>query len=87
MTNHGGIEGEKLRQYVEKIERLEAEKQTIVEEIREVTSMAKSDGFDTKIMKQVIKLRKMDRNDLAEQEELLDIYKHALGLAVELEDA
>ncbi len=81
MTNHGGVEGEKLRQYIEKIERLEAEKQHISDDIREVVSMAKGDGFDPKIMRQVIRMRKMDKNDLAEQEELLDLYKHALNMA------
>lgn len=70
----------RLKSYVERVERLEDQKQAIAEDVKEVFKEAKSEGFDTKIMKQVIKLRKMDSEDRLMQEELLDIYKHALGM-------
>ncbi|MCT4575582.1 MAG: DUF2312 domain-containing protein [Alphaproteobacteria bacterium] len=70
----------RLRSYIERVERLEENKKEIAEDIKEVFKEAKSEGFDTKIMKQVIKLRKMDAEDRIMQEELLDIYKHALGM-------
>ncbi len=69
-----------LRLFIEKIERLEEEKNELMENIREVFSEAKATGFDTKVMKQLIKIRKMKKEDLAEQEELLDLYRHALGM-------
>ena len=72
-----------LKLFIEKIERLEEEKSELLETIREVYSEAKSVGFDPKIMKQVVRFRKMKREDYEEQEELLDIYKHALGMLPE----
>lgn len=80
MTDIGGISGNQLRLFIEKIERLEEEKSELMENIREVFSEAKSVGFDIKVMKQVLKLRKMKKEDLVEQEELLDLYKAALGM-------
>lgn len=76
----GGITGEQLRQHIEAIERLEAEKAEISEQIKERFAAVKSDGFDAKIVKQIIKLRKMQPADVAEQEELLETYKAALGM-------
>lgn len=70
----------RLKSYVERIERLEDNKAEISEDIKEVLKEAKSEGFDTKVMKQVIRLRKMDAEDRVMQEELIDIYKHALGM-------
>ncbi len=81
MSDVGGIAAERLRSYIERIERLEEEKAALAGDIREVYSEAKGNGFDTKIMRQVIKLRKMDRDDRQEQETLLDLYKRALGMA------
>lgn len=78
----GGIAADRLRSLVERIERLEEEKQALAGDIREVFAEAKGTGFDTKIMRQVIKLRKMEQNDREEQEHLLDLYKRALGLEV-----
>ena len=75
-----GISGNQLRLFVEKIERLEEEKSEIQENIKEVYAEAKATGFDTKVMKQVIKLRKLKKEEYEEQEELLDIYKQALGM-------
>jgi uncharacterized protein (UPF0335 family) len=80
MTTYGGIAGEQLRQYIQKIERLEQEKADLASDIRDAFAEAKGNGFDPKVMRQVIKIRKMDQNERAEQEELLDIYKHALGM-------
>jgi uncharacterized protein (UPF0335 family) len=69
-----------LRLFIEKIERLEEEKSELMENIREVFSEAKAVGFDPKVMKQLIKLRKMKHEEAVEQEELLDIYRAALGM-------
>jgi uncharacterized protein (UPF0335 family) len=76
----GGIAGERLRSLVERIERLEEEKASLAADVREVCAEAKADGYDVKIMRQIIKLRKMDHADRAEQEEILVLYKHALGM-------
>ncbi len=76
----GGIAAAKLKSFVERIERLEAEKAELTADIREVFSEAKGSGFDTKIMRQLIRLRKMDTADRREQEELLDLYRKALGM-------
>ena len=81
MTDVGGIGAEQLRSYIERIERLEEEKAALAADIREVYAEAKGNGFETKVMRQVVKLRKMDTSDRQEQEELLDLYKRALGLA------
>lgn len=69
-----------LRQYIEKVERLEEEKAELMDAIREVFGEAKGSGFDVKIMKQVLKMRKMKQEDLMEQEELLTLYMQALGM-------
>ncbi|MDP1614575.1 MAG: DUF2312 domain-containing protein, partial [Methylococcales bacterium] len=65
------ISSGQLRQYIEKVERLEEEKAELMEAIREVFAEAKGNGFDVKIMKQVLKMRKMKQEELMEQEELL----------------
>jgi uncharacterized protein (UPF0335 family) len=70
----------KLRSFVERIERLEEEKSALGADIREVYSEAKGQGFDSKIMRQVVRLRKMETVDRQEQEALLDIYMNALGM-------
>lgn len=80
MANYGGITGEHLRQYIERIERLEEEKKTIAEDMKEVFGEAKANGFDVKIMRKIISLRKMDAADREEQEALIDLYKQALGM-------
>ena len=81
MTDVGGITAEQLRSYIERIERLEEEKAAIAADVREVYAEAKSNGFDVKIMRQVLRLRKLDHDDRSEQEALLDVYKRALGMA------
>ena len=81
MSDVGGITAEQLKAYMERIERLEEEKAAMAADIKEVFAEAKANGFDVKIMRQVLKLRKMDSNDRAEQEALLDLYMSALGMA------
>lgn len=80
MADAGGIVGERLQSFIERIERLEEEKMALSEDVKEVYSEAKSSGFDIKIMRQVIRLRKLNSSDRREQEELLDLYKNALGM-------
>ena len=80
MPDVGGIAGEQLLSFIERIERLEGERKTLAEDIKEVFAEAKGSGFDTKIMREIIKIRRMDEDDLDEQETLLDIYKRALGM-------
>jgi len=80
MTEVGGIAGDRLRSFVERIERLEEEKAALAADIREVYSEAKGTGFDVKILRQVIRLRKLDVSDRQEQEEILDLYKRALDM-------
>jgi len=79
----GGISREQLKSYMERLERLEEEKAALAETIREVFAEAKGNGFDTKIMKQILRLRKMDQDDRQEQEALLDLYLSALGMMSE----
>ena len=81
MTEVGGIAGDRLRAYIERIERLEEEKAALAADVREVFAEAKGNGFDVKIMRQVLRLRKMDGDDRAEEEALLDVYKRAIGMA------
>ena len=69
-----------LRQFIEKIERLEEEKLELMNTIREVFAETKAIGFDTKTMKQVLKIRKMKQEERVEQEELLALYLQALGM-------
>lgn len=74
------VSSAQLRQYIEKVERLEEEKAELMDAIREVFAEAKGNGFDIKIMKQVLKMRKMKQEELMEQEELLTLYLQALGM-------
>lgn len=82
MPDAGGVAGERLRSFVQRIERLEEEKAALTADIREVYNEAKGEGFDTKIMRQIVRLRKMETADRQEQEALLDLYKQALGMTV-----
>src|SRR5689334_6219993 len=75
-----GFAKEHLRSFVERIERLEEEKKALADDIREVYSEAKGTGFDTKVMRQVVRLRKMESADRQEQEAMLDLYLNALGM-------
>ena len=80
MVETGGIAADALRSFIERIERLEEEKKALADDIKDVYSEAKSTGFDTKIMRQIVRLRKMEESDRQEQEALLDLYTHALGM-------
>jgi len=78
----GEVSKDMLKSLIERIERLEENKQDIMEDIKEVYKQAKLEGFDTKTMKEVIKLRKIDSEDRIMQEEMLDVYKNALGMNI-----
>ena len=80
MADVQGIAGERLRQFIERLERLEEEKKEVGEQIKEVFAEAKGDGFEIKVMRQVLKLRRMKPHDRSEQEELLELYKAAIGM-------
>jgi uncharacterized protein (UPF0335 family) len=84
MPDVGGIAGERLKSFIERIERLEEEKKALAEDIKEVFAEAKGVGFDVKTIRQVLKLRRMDKDDLDEQEALLDTYLRALGMRPDL---
>lgn len=77
----GGVIADQLVQYIQRIERLEEEKSDIAAAIREVYAEAKANGYEPKVMRQLIKLRKMDPHEVDEQESLLDLYKNALGMS------
>ena len=71
---------DRLRLLIERVERLEEEKKGIADDIRDTYAEAKAVGYDAKIMRQIVRLRKMNKDDRAEMEMLLDTYKAALGL-------
>lgn len=77
----GGIAAEALRQFIERIERLEEEKKALQGDIKDVYTQAKSQGFDTKIIRQIVRLRKMEEQEREENDQLLDLYKAAIGMA------
>lgn len=78
--NVNGITGDHLLSVIERIERLEQDKAVIAEDIKSVYAEAKNNGFDTKILKQIVKIRKLDPNERSEQEVLLDTYLQAIGM-------
>lgn len=80
MADVGGIAADRLRSFIERIERLEEEKAALSGDIREVYAEAKGTGFDTKIMRQIVRLRKMDESSRQEQDELLELYRRAIGM-------
>ncbi|UWQ21141.1 DUF2312 domain-containing protein [Jannaschia sp. W003] len=75
-----GVTADELKQFIERVERLEQEKTDIAEAIKEVYAEAKGRGYDTKVMRKVISLRKREPDDIAEEEAILDMYKEALGM-------
>jgi uncharacterized protein (UPF0335 family) len=79
MVDVGGVAGDRLRSFIERIERLEEEKLALSADIREVYAEAKGAGFDIKVMRQLIRLRKMDKDDRSEMEAILDVYERALN--------
>ena len=86
MSDVHGIARDQLRSFIERIERLEEEKKTIADDIRDVYGESKSMGFDPKILRKVIALRKMDSDERAEQEMMLSTYLTALGMQPDLFD-
>ena len=76
------VTADELRQFIERIERLDAEKKDLAEQQKEVMAEAKGRGYDTKVMRKLITLRKRDQNDIAEEEAILEMYKEALGMWV-----
>jgi uncharacterized protein (UPF0335 family) len=82
----GNIPSDVLKQYIERIERLEEEKAEVASNIREIFAEAKADGFDAKVMRQVIRARKLKPQERDEEETMLIIYKRALGMLPELDE-
>lgn len=83
MPDIGGNSGAQLKSYIERVEKLREEIKTLNEDVSEVYKEAKSAGFIVKVMKELVKLRAMNADDLAEQEAILDIYKRCLGMLPE----
>jgi uncharacterized protein (UPF0335 family) len=81
MMSVGNVSADQLRLFIERIERLEEEKKGMGDDVRDVYAEAKSQGYDAKIMRQIVRLRKMTHDDRQEMEAVLDVYKSALGLA------
>lgn len=87
MTGHnsntsdvGGIAADRLRSIIERIERMEEERKALAGDIKDIFTEAKSAGFDVKVIRQIIRIRKQDPEDVEEQDTLLDIYRRALGI-------
>ncbi len=80
MTEVSGIAADRLRSFIERIENLEEEKSILASDIKEIYSEAKGTGFDIKVIRMIIRLRKMDQTDRQEQEQILDLYKRALDI-------
>ena len=83
MPDVGGVAVERLKSFIERIERLEEERRALSGDIKEVYAEAKGTGFEPKIMRQIIKIRRMDKEEVDEEESLLDLYKRALGMTPE----
>ncbi len=77
----GGVAADALRQFIERIERLEEEKKALQADIKDVYSQCKSQGFDTKIVRKLISLRRMEDHEREEIDQLLELYKAAIGMA------
>lgn len=75
------VSGKRLKSFIERIERLEEEKKTIAEDVRDVYAEAKSTGFDPKVMRKIVSLRKMNLEKRREEMELLELYMSAIGMA------
>lgn len=78
-TATGGVAAERLRSFIQRIERLEEDKANIAHDIKEVYSEAKGEGYDVKVLRKIVSLRKRDPRERAEEEELLELYLSALG--------
>ncbi len=86
MTFYGGLSAEQLTQFIKRLERLDQEKRDLSDDIKLVLCEAKGAGFDVKTIREILRLRKIEANELEEQEYILDTYKRALGMLPE-EDA
>jgi uncharacterized protein (UPF0335 family) len=80
MPGHNSVTADELRQFIERAEQLISEKQALQGDISDLFAEAKGRGYDTKVMKKVIALRKRKADDIAEEEAVLDMYKSALGM-------
>ncbi len=74
------VTADELRQFIERIERLDAEKKDLAEQQKEVMAEAKGRGYDTKVMRKLITMRRRDKDDIAEEEAILEMYKEVLGM-------
>lgn len=81
-SDTSGISSERLKSFISRIEKLEEDKATVLEDIRDVYAEAKGTGFDVKIIRKIVSLRKMEQNKRREEEELLELYKAAIGMEV-----
>jgi uncharacterized protein (UPF0335 family) len=80
MADTGGIAQDQLRSIVARIERLEEEKTVLATDIKEVYAEAKGNGFDIKILRKIVRLRKQEQSERLEEQEITDLYMHALGM-------
>ena len=80
MAEVGSVSTDRLRSFVDRIERLEEERMALAADIREVYSEAKGAGFDVRVMRQLIRLRKLDKDDRTQMEEILSVYERALDM-------
>ena len=87
MSGPGGVAGDQLRAYVERIEHIEEEIKGLTEDKKEIFAEAKGEGFDVKILKEVIRIRKQDQEERQEHESLLEVYLHALGTSEPMKEA
>ena len=78
---------DQIRAFIERIERMEEEKQAIADDIKEIYAEAKGNGFDTKVLRQIVRIRKQDASERLEQEALLELYMAALGMAAAPKDS
>lgn len=76
----GGVNGERLKSFIERIERLHEEREALAADVRDIFAEAKGSGFNVKIMREILKIRRMDKDAADEHETLLDLYKQALGM-------
>ena len=81
MAVEDSVSQDQLRAFIERIERMEEEKSAIAADIKEIYAEAKGNGFDTKILRQIVRIRKQDHNERMEQEAILELYMQALGMA------
>ena len=79
-TEVGGIAADRLRSIIERVERLEEEKKALSSDVKDIMAEAKSAGFDVKVIRQVIRIRKQEPAEVEEQETLLDLYRRAMGM-------